>query len=160
MNGLIPFVIIILFGVVVYLFYNAGIFDDIINWIRLQFNSIKMPEIDLFGKKARERERLAEIERQKMKAKVRPKTRPADNHRSTMGQRITEWELGYLWEGIVNRRRVPCFNCLNADMYTSNNSNILWYCPNCGQSINLRINGGDKENVVCDNLGIDKTKIQ
>lgn len=46
-------------------------------------------------------------------------------------------------------------------MFTSNNNNnMLWYCTNCGQSINLSINGNDKESVVCENLGIDKTKIQ
>lgn len=169
MNGLIALGIFVLFGIAVYLFYNAGLFDDIINRIKTQTDSIKIPEIDLFGKKTRERERLAEVERrrildeerQRMKERIKAKTKPVDNRRSDKGQRITEWELGYIWDGIVKRRRVPCFNCLNADMFTSNNNNsVLWYCPNCGQSINLRINGGDRESVVCENLGIDVTKIQ
>lgn len=169
MNGLIPFGIFILFGIVAYLFYNAGLFDDIINWIKTQYDSIKMPEIDLFGKKEKERQRLAEIERQRIleeesrktreSARPKKKPRPADNRRSSKGERITEWELGYLWDGIYNRRRVPCFNCLNADMYTGSN-NVLWYCPNCGQGINLQITNGTKEGVICENLGIDKSKIQ
>ena len=61
MNGLIALGIFVLFGIAVYLFYNAGLFDDIINWMKTQTDSIKIPEIDLFGKKTRERERLAEV---------------------------------------------------------------------------------------------------
>jgi hypothetical protein len=175
MNGLIPFVILLLFGIVIYLFYDAGIFDDIIKWFKTQWDSLEIPELDLLGRKAKAREeefqRAREAERQRMMEEMRnevkakkssPKPASTDNRKSRVGQRITEWELGYLWEGIVKRKRVPCFNCLNADMYTGNqtSSSALWYCPNCGQGINLSITSGNKEGVICDNIGIDKTKIQ
>lgn len=169
MNGLVSFTILLLFGIVAYLFYTAGIFDDIIKWFKTQWDSLEIPELDLLGKKAKAREeelrKAREAERQRIMNLVRDEakaSKPANNRKSVKGQRITEWELGYLWDGIVKRKRVPCFNCLNADMYTGNQTSpsALWYCPNCGQSINLTIATGSIEGVLCNNLGIDRSKIQ
>lgn len=82
--------------------------------------------------------------------------------RSVDGEKITDWERNYLWEGISKRKRVPCINCRKEDMYAGPEGGMSqnWRCPNCGQGINLTLLGNGKDKFWCDNIGIDKTWIR
>jgi hypothetical protein len=77
--------------------------------------------------------------------------------KSKNGEKITDWERNYLWEGINKRKRVPCIHCENEDMYQgpSGGMSANWRCPACGQGINLTLVGNKKEDFWCDNIGID-----
>jgi len=83
------------------------------------------------------------------------------NH-STDGQKITEDERDFLWNGIKNRKRVPCINCEIEDMYEGPQGGMAtnWRCPNCGQGINLTFFENSRTGFWCDNIGIDKSWIR
>jgi hypothetical protein len=83
------------------------------------------------------------------------------NH-SADGQKITEDERDFLWNGIRNRKRVPCINCEIEDMYEGPHGGMAtnWRCPNCGQGINLTFFKNERNGFWCDNIGIDKSWIR
>ena len=83
------------------------------------------------------------------------------NH-STDGQKITEDERDFLWNGIKNRKRIPCINCEIEDMYEGPQGGMAtnWRCPNCGQGINLTFFENSRTGFWCDNIGIDKSWIR
>jgi hypothetical protein len=81
-------------------------------------------------------------------------------NRSIKGTTITNGERDFLWEGISKRKRVPCINCREEDMYKgrTEGSSQNWYCPACGQGIKLSFTENTKSGFKCENLGVDRNK--
>jgi len=133
--------ILVFVGVGAYLLYDA-FYADLEKWfIKFMDTSVKKTTetFTTIGKKVEEK-------RHGVKTKSRD------------GEKITEWERNYLWEGFTKRKRVPCINCEVEDMYEGPQGGMStnWRCPNCGQGINLTLIGQGKNDFWCDNIGIDK----
>jgi hypothetical protein len=88
--------------------------------------------------------------------------RKASKSKSTKGQRMTDWERKYLWDGISKRKRVPCIHCEIEDMYKGPNDgpSQIWRCPNCGQGIKLSFYANTLSGFQGENLGINQNWIK
>lgn len=86
--------------------------------------------------------------------------RKSSKTRSAKGELITEWERKFLWDGIKNRKRVPCINCETEDMFKGKTEGPYqhWHCPNCGQSVKLSFYSNTLTGFSCQNLGKLKKK--
>jgi len=84
-------------------------------------------------------------------------SRGTSKPKSIKGQKITDWERKYLWDGISKRKRVPCINCEMDDMYKgpSDGPSQIWRCPLCGQGIKLSFYSDTVAGFQCENLGIN-----
>jgi len=164
MTGLIFLFVFVVLAIALYLFYIAGLFTDIEVWVKAQLGKIKLPEKPLFDRNIITKKKETKIEEPaptKITASaVASKIRGGRS--SSVGEDITEWEKSYLWEGISKRKRVPCFHCLNDDMYSGAQGGMSqnWHCPTCGQGINLAIVQASKDGIICQNIGIDKDYIR
>ncbi len=158
--------VILLIGLVGYVLYSAGVVKDISDWIVGKFEGIKLPEIKMPEFKTKKDIKYENVNYNDIRKKVdeyKSKSKYYDvSNGSLKGDSVTNSELDYLWNGISKRKRVPCFKCQNADMYsgTQYRNTQFWHCPHCGQSITLTILSADKSGIVAINTGIDKSKIQ
>jgi hypothetical protein len=82
--------------------------------------------------------------------------------KSIKGQKITDWERRFLWEGISRRKRVPCIHCEVEDMYKgpTEGPSQTWRCPSCGQGVKLTFYASSLTGFQCENLGIDQSWIK
>jgi hypothetical protein len=89
-------------------------------------------------------------------------SRGTSKPKSIKGQKITDWERRFLWEGISRRKRVPCIHCEMEDMYKgpSDGPSQIWRCPQCGQGIRLSFYTNTLAGFQCDNLGINQDWIK
>jgi hypothetical protein len=87
----------------------------------------------------------------KFESQIKSKTK------SVKGQRATDWERKYLWDGISRRKRVPCIHCEMDEMYKGPNDgpSQVWRCPTCGQGIKLTFYANTMAGFQCENLGIN-----
>jgi len=164
MVGLVILFVLVVLSIALYLFYIAGLFTDIETWVKTQWAKIKLPEKPLFDRNIITKKKETKVEEptptritaSSVAAKIKGGRSSAD------GEDITDWERKYLWEGISKRKRVPCFHCLNDDMYSGAQGGMSqnWHCPNCGQGINLAIVKASEDGLICQNIGIDKDYIR
>ena len=154
MNGLVFLFVLFISAFFIYLLYNAGVINDIITWAKNKLSNFKLPEKPLYDRNIITKPKKTETKTFKTVIK---ENLERNGHRSKVGQKLSDWEIGYLWDGISKRKRVPCFNCLNEDMYSGAQGGMSqnWHCPNCGQGINLTIIKASKDGILCDNIGID-----
>lgn len=164
MNGFGVLFAIVLIGVALLLLHYAGVLTDLETWVKSQVAKIKLPEKPLSDRNIiTKKKEVDEPEPTPTKITVSAVASKIKGGRSSnVGEGITEWEKSYLWEGISKRKRVPCFHCLNDDMYSGVQGSMSqnWYCPTCGQGINLAIVQASKDGIICQNIGIDKDYIR
>jgi hypothetical protein len=108
-----------------------------------------------YGKEMSLQEKLAKVQQQ-------IDTRRTSKPKSIKGQKITDWERKYLWDGISKRKRVPCIHCEAEDMYKGPNDGLsqTWRCPHCGQGIKLSFYANTLAGFQCENLGINQDWIK
>ena len=169
MGGLTVLGVLMVIAVAIYLFYTAGIFKDMGNWITKTFGEIDLPDAPSFLiKKKKVNYNTVNHINSDSTYKPRRADEPITqtifdrNRRSKIGENITVWEKEYIWDSIIKRKKVACFNCLNDDMYSEKGGGIQqhWHCPNCGQGINLEITKPTKDGVWAMNIGINKNFIR
>lgn len=161
MNGLILLLVLVVLGLAAYFLYAAGIFDDLEVWVKAQLANVKMPEKPLFDRNIVTKKKEPEPTPTRITASS-VSSKLKGGRSSSLGENITEWELSYIWDGISKRKRVPCFHCLNDDMYSGAQGGMSqnWHCPTCGQGINLTIIKASKDGIICENIGIDKDYVR
>ena len=70
---------------------------------------------------------------------------------------LTNREKKYVYDSIINRQRVSCFNCMTSDMVNTNQNKDgynIWVCSSCRQILGLLIRGSDIDSIEMFNYGM------